>query len=114
MQQLAAPFPKPIAQVEPFVRVLGIDLTVEFLLRFGGSEAYFAANPGEKSAVVRLIGAENAVALAKLDLPRTVPLANPWLAEVLRWRGQSTAAIARTLRVTEATIRRWRREGKRV
>lgn len=29
------PLPKPTAQVQPYVDVLGLELTVQFLLKFG-------------------------------------------------------------------------------
>jgi hypothetical protein len=34
-------------------------------------------------------------------------LAKQWLAEMLRWQGLSTAQTARTLRVSDITVRRW-------
>lgn len=108
--------PKPTAQVEPYVEVLGLDLAVAFLLSFGGSEVYLPRTSGEASEVTALIGPENTARLAAIShrLPRRVPLAKPWLAAVLSWRGQSASRIARTLRVSDVAVRGWLRSGKRV
>ena len=37
------PMPQPTAQVQPCVDVLGVELTMRFLLQFGGAELYLAA-----------------------------------------------------------------------
>jgi hypothetical protein len=42
VNEVGRPFPKPPAQVQHFVEVLGPELTVQFLLAFGGAELYIA------------------------------------------------------------------------
>ncbi len=100
-------YPRPPAQVEPYVRVLGADLAVEFLLTFGGAELTLSKDPKGKGRLERLVGYERAKALADLDhqLQRRVPIGNPWIATYLAWKGHSVAEIARRLRVTDVTVR---------
>ena len=74
----ARPMPQPTAQVEPYFEVLGPELTVTFLLQFGGAELHFANDPKGRSAVEKLVGAEKAKALAdsrNRSLQKRVPLA---------------------------------------
>lgn len=113
MNQLARPAPVPTAQVAPFHAVLGLDLTVEFILAFGGADLSLSHDPKGRGMVESMVGYEKAKALAALDrLPKRVPLAKRWLAAVLSWKGYSTAAIARTLRVSEVSVRKWQKEGR--
>ena len=112
---VARPMPRPTAQVQPYVDVLGVDLTMKFLLQFGGAELYLAADPKGRSAVVALLGYHMAKELAarpSLTMQRRIPLAKRWLAAMLDWQGHSTAHIARTLRVTDASVRKWLKEAK--
>ncbi len=97
------------ARQEPYVRVLGADLAVEFLLTFGGAELYLSKDPKGKGRLERLVGYERAKALADLDhqLQRRVPIGNPWIVTYLSWKGHSVAEIARRLRVTDVTVRRY-------
>ena len=113
MSEVARPRPKPTAQVEPFVEALGYDEAVTFLMHFGGAELYLSKTPKGRSKAEAIFGAE---AIAKLAAhsgitQRRVPLAKPWLACVYAWRGHSTASIARTLRASDVTVRRWLKEG---
>ena len=107
--------PKPTAQVEPFFEVLGPELTVDFLLQFGGAELHFSTDPNGRGAVEKLIGPEKAKALAE-SRNRTgqkrVPLAKQWLARMLHWQGHSGADIARTLRATDVSVRGWLKDGQ--
>lgn len=92
------------------MEVLGTDLAVDFLLRFGGAELAFSKAPRGASQVSAMIGPDREVALHahRRVGPRTrIPLAKKWLAEMLRWRGFSTAEIARTLRASDVSVRRW-------
>lgn len=102
-------FPKPTAQVQPHFDALGPDMTVEFLLAFGGAEITVSRNPQGRSDLEKLVGHEAAKALGERWhlLQRRVPLAQKWLAKALASRGLSTAAIARRLRVADTTVRRW-------
>lgn len=103
------PIPKVPAQVEVYVDVLGVDLAVEFLLRFGGAELHYATAPTERSALVSLVGLEKARELGRHahKLQIRVPLASSWLAACLRQRGWSVAEIARRLRRSDQTIRKY-------
>lgn len=112
----ALPMPKPTAQIEPFFEVLGPELTVHFLLQFGGAELHFAQDPKGRSAVEKLIGSEKAKALAdsrNRTMQKRVPLAKRWLARMLHWQGRSAADIARTLRATDVSVRGWLKEEAR-
>ena len=102
-------YPKPTAHVEPYVEAFGFDMAITFLLQFGGAQLYVGKNPRGRSQFEALVGAERAKALAALGhrLQPRVPLAKRWLATCLAVRGQSTAEIARTLRVTDTSVRSW-------
>jgi hypothetical protein len=104
MNEVARPMPKPTAQVAPYFEVLGADLTVQFLLQFGGAELYLSRDPKGRSAVERLLGPDKLQALAKSN-HRRIPLAKRWLAQMLHWQGHSASSIARTLRVTDVSVR---------
>ena len=107
-------YPKPTAQVEPFVEILGVETAVRFLLRFGGAELYLAQNPGPNSKVVRMVGRDKAIALSKIDhrLQRRVPLAKQWMAQYLRSQDMSVAEIARTIRASDISVRAWIKDRK--
>ena len=110
MNQLARPMPRPTAQVEPYVQILGVDLTMAFLLKFGGAQLYLPNDPKGKGEVETLLGYHKLKELAaRPGLQSRVPLAKRWLAAMLDWQGHSGAHIARTLRVTEQTARRYLR-----
>jgi hypothetical protein len=111
---VATPHPKPTAQVAVYYEVLGLELTVEFLLTFGGAELNIPENPQGRSQLEALIGTDKTIALAAElhRLQRRVPLATRWLAQVLAWQGYSTAAIARRLRVSDKTVRGWLKGAK--
>ena len=102
-------YPKPTAQVEPYVEACGFDMAITFLLQFGGAELYVAKDPKGRSQFEAVVGPDRAKALAALDhrLQPRVPLAKRWLATFLAVRGQSTAEIARTLRVSDTSVRSW-------
>lgn len=103
--------PRPPAQIEPFVRILGVDDTIRFLEHFGGAELYIARNPTARSRIVRVLGREKAEALARLvetgEWPARIPLVKPWVAGCLKARGLPVADIARILRTTDVTVRKW-------
>lgn len=107
-------FPKPTAQIEPFHRVLGPELTIAFLLQFGGAPLQLADNPKGRGAVELLVGKEKArelaVSCAQLFKKR-VPLAKRWLAHAMKVQGHSNAQIARTLRATDVSVSGWLRGG---
>lgn len=99
--------PKPPAHVEPYVRVLGPELAVQFLLEFGGAELYLAETPKGGSRVEQLLGRDQVAALAGLHLPRRVPTAKPWISRHLKFTGLSHAEIARRLHTTDVTVRKY-------
>lgn len=97
------------AQVAPYVEALGIAMTVRFLLIFGGAELYYATDPKGRGRVEALVGPDRAAELGRIShrLPRRVPLAKPWLAAQLRSEGYGIADIARTLRTSDVSVRKW-------
>ena len=101
--------PRPPAQVEPFVTVLGTDLAIAFLLAFGGAELDIRSSPHARGRLVRLVGRDKAAALADAvsGLPRRVPLGKPWIAAVWRAKGMAVAEIARRLHTSDVSVRRW-------
>ena len=112
---LPAPaFPRPTAQVEPFHKVLGPELTITFLLQFGGAPLSLSENPEGRSALERLVGEANARKLGRTCghlAKKRVPLAKRWLARALKVQGHSNAQIARTLRATDVSVSGWLRGG---
>ena len=106
--------PRPPAHLEPYVRVLGVDLAIEFLLAFGGAELYLSENPTPRSRLVQLVGMDRTRALAQaLDcLPRRIPTGKPWIASVWRTRSLPVSEIARKLHVTDVTVRRYLQDDK--
>lgn len=105
------PFPKPPAQVAPYVAVLGPELTVPLLLSFGGAELYVPVTPKGRSRLEQLVGAEKTAALAQAThlMQRRVPLANAWVAACLYFDGWSVSEIVRRIRVTDITVRKYLR-----
>jgi hypothetical protein len=116
MNPLGPPSPRPTAQVAPYVNILGIDLAVEFLLTFGGAKLALSVDPKGRSQLEALVGPEKARMLGANAhrCQRRVPLAKRWLAAYLSWKGQSAANIARQLRVTDQSVRKWLKEGRLV
>lgn len=107
-------FPKPTAQIEPFHRVLGPELTITFLLQFGGAPLTLSDNPQGRSALEHLVGAARARELAATCghlTNKRVPLAKRWLAQAMKVQGHSNAQIARTLRSTDVSVSGWLRGG---
>jgi len=102
-------YPCPPAHIAPYVEVLGVSATIDFLLSFGGAEVYLTTNPKGRSGLAEMIGAEKAVALAEV-IPKMkvrVPIPKPWIARCLKSEGLSVASIARRLHVADNTVRRW-------
>ncbi|KPQ07729.1 MAG: Sigma-70, region 4 [Rhodobacteraceae bacterium HLUCCA12] len=105
---VARPMPRPTAQVAPYVKALGAELAVTFLLHYGGAELYIRARPNERTEYAELIGLDGARALAKHadKMQRRVPLAKRWLTEMLDWQGYTVPEIARKLRVSDVAVRK--------
>ncbi len=104
---LARPMPRPTAQVEAYVRAMGPDLAVAFLLHFGGANLFIRKRPNATTAYVPLIGIKAARALGERadTLQRRVPLAKDWLVAMLDWQGCTVAEIARELRISDVSVR---------
>jgi Sigma-70, region 4 len=112
MTDLARPMPRPPAQIAPYVDVFGPDLTVTFLLQFGGAELHLSKTPRATTPWVRLAGQDKAHALYQraqddLTVQARIPLAKGWLVAMLAWQGYPNAEIARTLRMTVNSVRNW-------
>lgn len=109
----ALPMPRPTAHVCPYVDCLGPQLAVRFLLSFGGAELYLASDPKGRSAAEAVVGPDGVARMADHPLIGQrvrVPLARQWLARMLHWQGHSTAEIARTIRASDVSVRRWIKE----
>lgn len=106
---LANPMPRPTAQVEPYVTALGPDLALKVILRFGGAELYISERPRSTSELAAVIGFDGVTKLQAVRhrLQDRVPIANRWVARMMAWQGHSAAEIARRLRVTDLSVRRW-------
>ncbi|MBZ0129476.1 MAG: helix-turn-helix domain containing protein [Rhodobacteraceae bacterium] len=102
-------YPQPPAQVALYVEILGIDLTIDFLLAFGGAGISIPVDPKGKSHLEALVGYEKAKRLGENLhlLQRRVPLAKQWTAQVVRAKGHSISDIARRLHVTDVSVRGW-------
>lgn len=101
--------PRPPAHVEPYVRILGYEGAVSFILEFGGAEIYLpmTRTAAARSPVAQHLGVDAVVALATAGLPRRVPTAKPWLARVFWSEELGVPEIARKLHVTDVTVRKW-------
>jgi DNA-binding transcriptional regulator YiaG len=103
------PIIKTPVQIAPFVEVLGVDGTVDFLLAFGGAELAFSKSPRETSKLSQHVGHDKAklLGVAAARLPTRIPLQKRWIAQVLDAQGLSRADIARRMRVQDKTVRRY-------
>jgi len=101
--------------VEPYVRILGREGAVRFLLAFGGTELYLPRRPRQDHPLVAVVGHKAArdLGAAAPSLPRRVPIPKRWLAQTLDQDGLSVAQIARKLHVTDVTVRDYLRPGGR-
>jgi len=107
MRALARSYPRPTAQVEPYVSALGTEVAMLFILTFGGSAIYIPVKVAESNEVTALIGAEGTKALAAIRdrLPARVPLAKSWLVQCLLAEGKTVNEIARTIRASDTAVR---------
>ncbi len=105
--------PRPPAHLEPYVRILGTEGAIAFLMRFGGAELYIRRTGAAAPLLAETVGTEAAQRLAQAAdrLPRRVPVGKPWIARVRAAQGWTVAEIARTLHVTDVTVRAWLRDG---
>jgi len=102
---------KTPAQIAPFAAVLGVDLTVAFILEFGGAKLELSRNATEASRLAQLVGVEKAkeLAVACEGLPARIPTSKPWIACTLRSKGLPVSEIARKLHMSDVAVRRWHR-----
>lgn len=101
-------YPKPPAQVAVFSDVIGVVLTVELLMQFGGAEYHFPKRANSSHELVALIGQDLADKLAcASNLPKRIPLAKPWLARYFASQGEGAAQIARKLKSSDTAVRKW-------
>ncbi len=102
------PPPKPTAQVAVYSDVIGVEMAVAFLMRYGGAGCYIPKMPTGQHELVAFMGMDNVLALSRrANLPARVPLAKPWLARYWAWKGDSVSQIARKLKSTDTIVRRW-------
>jgi hypothetical protein len=100
--------PKPPAQVEPYIEVIGHDAALALVETFGGVRVYIPKDPPADSPVVKAIGMEAAVRLGRAlggESPR-IPVARAWLVAhyaSLKW---PVPRIARQLRIADFSVRR--------
>ena len=102
-------FPPPPASVAPYVEALGPDRAAAFLMEFGGAPMYFSRNPTKRSRAVAIVGEDGVRALSLFrggEIAR-VPIANRWIAQHYRALGWTVNEIARKLRCSDVTIRKY-------
>lgn len=98
---------EPEDAIDPFVRALGTQGTLDLLLKFGGSAVYVSENPRAGSRLVEVLGSEavrslvEAFGVGHLN----VPLGNAWAARQMAARGVGRAEIGRALRIARNTLR---------
>nr|WP_278437068.1 transposase family protein [Brucella anthropi] len=108
---------RPPAQIAVFVDVLGLELTIEFLLAFGGSPIQLSARPQAGSLLSEILSLEQISALAKKTGGgwHRVPTCKPFLCSYFSAKNMSVSAIARKLHITDTTVRSMiRREADRM
>lgn len=98
------------AHLHPYIDVLGEDLAVTFLLRFGGGYLNLGGGRGTLvNPAASLIGAERLAALKEHFGGRAerVPTGKDWIACKMREDGLSVTEIARRLHAADVTVRGW-------
>lgn len=106
--------PRPPAHVEPYVRCLGVEMAIEFLLAFGGAPLYLAENPQGRNRLLPVIGEAGIVALHREFGSRIdrVPTAKVWVTRIWHEQGRPVIDIARALHTTDKTIRVYLQAGR--
>jgi len=109
MTDRAAPFPRAPAHLEAYVRILGTEGAIAFLLAYGGGELYIPRRAVAGSPLSDLLGLQAAqdLAAAADRLPKRVPTGKPWLAQCLNAKGLSATEIARKLHASDVSVRKW-------
>lgn len=103
------PMPPVPANLAPYVRALGAELAVEFLLQFGGAPMYFGRQPTERARAMQVVGEAGIQALEREVGQRAgrVPLAPRWICQYLAATGMPIHEIARRTRISDVTVRAW-------
>ncbi|RXF75062.1 hypothetical protein [Hansschlegelia zhihuaiae] len=110
---MSYPEPPVPENLAAYVDAMGRQLAVRFLLRFGGGYLALSANPRSGSPVVELIGERAARALFERLSARSgrsqvrVPTDRRWIARQMKSDKASTSEIARTLHVSDVTVRKY-------
>jgi len=100
--------PKPPAHVAVFSDLIGVELTIDFLMEFGGARCHIPKRPNNDHEMVLVIGRENVELLANCpDIPDRIPLAKPWLSRCFRARGDKIVNIARKLKTSDGNVAKW-------
>ena len=109
MTEMTKALPQAPVCLQRFIQLLGVHTTMDLVLNFGGAEVYAGSALSGNGMLERVIGPEKAILLqdASDDLNFRVPLANKWLAQCLHVQGLSAAAIARRIRVSDVTVRKY-------
>ncbi len=98
------------AHVQPYVEVLGLELTVALLLECGGAPLYLPDTRGlDDSRIVQVLGKDRALALGRhfgRGLVK-VPLAKSFIAAYYLSQNVPVVEIARLLHVDRSTVQRW-------
>lgn len=96
------------ANISPFVEVFGTDLTVKFLLKFGGTGMYLPDSfPREGGMFCDLVGREKAIELGQKMGGGLieVPVSKRFIAQYYYAQGDTIADICRRLHLTRPTVR---------
>jgi hypothetical protein len=98
------------AQIEPFVREVGVETFAEFMMEFGGARVYLSSRP-KNSKVTKRFGYEVAIGLWRAMKSNhgsfiPIPMDRVFLCRYLRSTGLKINQISSRLRTSEVTVRR--------
>lgn len=98
--------PPPPAELSQFTDAIGAEALLRLIEAYGGTRLYIPQEPTEDTLLAQVVGLRAARSLAKSLGWGTlkVPLARNWRVRLYRHRGDSYAAIARRLGMTESTV----------
>lgn len=98
------------ANLQVFVEALGEDGAIDFLMQFGGAPLHIPKGTRGDTLVERAIGQTKTRALYAVRdrIPKRMPSGKAWIAACLQERGLSVAEIARTLKVSDVAVRKYK------